>query len=151
MAKIKVRIKKDSKAAKVIEEIKSKKEETKQKIKERNIYVEQEGPLFHESETHEWFIDKISTQYARKSSISSAGEDNNDGLDVVCFIVRDKSTGDYERVIVDRDTNDVIYSTLSLEQMGFQIDKLKLFKRFKDEESKSKENTRKTTGKRKKS
>ena len=129
----------------------NKKEEVKQRVKERNIYIEQEDSLFYESETHEWFIDEISTRYARKNSISPRGEDNNDGLDVVCFIVRDKSTGDYERVIIDKGTNDVIYSTLSLEQMGFQIDKLKLFKRFKNEESKSKKNIRRTTGKRKKS
>lgn len=107
---------------------------SQQQPKERNIYVEQEGKLFHESETHEWFIDEISTRYARKNSISPRGDDNNDGVDVVCFIVRDKSTGDYERVIVDRETNEPIYSTLCLEQMAFQIDKLKLFKRFKNEE-----------------
>lgn len=129
---------------------KSKKEEVKQRVKERNIYIEQEGSLFHESETHEWFIDEISTRYARKNSISPRGEDNNDGIDVVCFIVRDKSTGDYERVIVDRETNEPIYSTLCLEQMAFQIDKLKLFKRLKNEEDKPRTSTRRTIRTRKK-
>lgn len=34
---------------------------------ERNKYLESDG-LYWESDTHEWFHDKISTQYAHKKS-----------------------------------------------------------------------------------
>lgn len=96
----------------------------------RNEYLERDG-LFWESETHEWFYDKISTDYARKNSILWGSGEQRDALDVMCFIVRKKSTGDYERVMMDKPTNEVIYTTLSLEDMGYQIDKLKVLKRYK--------------------
>ena len=96
---------------------------------ERNEFLENDG-LYFESETHEWFNDKISTNYARKKSISSSGE-QNDFLDIVCFVVRDKATGEYNRLIMDVPTNEIIYETKSLEDLGFQIDKLKVIKRFK--------------------
>lgn len=35
---------------------------------DRNQFLESDG-LFWESETHEWFHDKTSTDYARKNSI----------------------------------------------------------------------------------
>lgn len=96
---------------------------------ERNEYLERDG-LFWESETHEWFHDNISTNFARKNSILWGSGEQQDALDVMCFVVRNKSTGDYERVMMDKPTNEVIYSTLSLEDMGYQIDKLKVLKRY---------------------
>jgi hypothetical protein len=96
---------------------------------ERNEYLEIDG-LFWESETHEWFHDNISTNFARKNSILWGSGEQQDALDVMCFVVRNKSTGDYERVMMDKPTNEVIYSTLSLEDMGYQIDKLKVLKRY---------------------
>jgi hypothetical protein len=96
---------------------------------ERNEYLERDG-LFWESETHEWFHDNISTNIARKNSILWGSGEQQDALDVMCFVVRNKSTGDYERVMMDKPTNEVIYSTLSLEDMGYQIDKLKVLKRY---------------------
>lgn len=98
--------------------------------KERNKFIEQEGKLYYESDTHEWFTNDISTRYARKNSLNTQGDDNNDGLNVICFNVRDKQTGDYERVVMDVETNQPIYSTLSLEELAFFIDKLKIAKRF---------------------
>jgi hypothetical protein len=96
---------------------------------ERNEFLERDG-LFWESETHEWFNDKISTQYARKNTLTSTGQDNNDALDVMCFVVRNKETGEYDRVMMDKPTNEVIYSTKSLEALGYHIDKLKTILRF---------------------
>lgn len=97
---------------------------------DRNEYLESDG-LYWESESHEWFHDKISTQYARKKSELWGSGTQNDALDVACFVVRDKKTGDYDRVMMDSKTSQPIYDTKSLEQMGFEIDKMKVLKRFK--------------------
>lgn len=95
---------------------------------ERNEYLEMDG-LFWESETHEWFHDKISTNYAQQKGL------HDDALPNICaFIVRNKDTGRYDRVLMDKslgDHGEIIYETTSLEDIGFEIDKLKLHKRFK--------------------
>jgi hypothetical protein len=93
-------------------------------MKERNKYLEMDG-LYWESETHEWFHDKVNTQYARTDNGL-----NKDALNIVCFVVRNKETGEYDRVAMDSKTNEVIYSTKVLEDMGFFIDRLKVAKRF---------------------
>lgn len=97
---------------------------------ERNQFLESDG-LFWESESHEWFHDKISTDYARKKSVLWGSGEQDDSLDVACFVVRNKETGEYDRVMMDRPTNEIIYSTKVLEDLSFQIDKLKVAKRFK--------------------
>ena len=99
--------------------------------KERNPYLESDG-LYWESETHEWFNDKISTNYARKKSILWGSGEQKDALDIMCFVVREKATGDYERVVIDVKTNQPVYSTLSLEDLSYYIDQLKISKRFKN-------------------
>ncbi len=92
----------------------------------RNDFLEADG-LYWESETHEWFHDKISTNYAQ----------TNNGLyedllsNIFCFITRNKIDGDYIRVIVDSNTNQIIFDSRSVEEIGCHIDKLKLIKRFK--------------------
>jgi hypothetical protein len=96
---------------------------------ERNQFLEMDG-LFWESETHEWFNDKISTQHARKKSVLWESGEQGDSLDVVCFVVRNKETGEYDRVVMDRETEEIIYETKSLEDLGYFIDKLKVKKRF---------------------
>jgi hypothetical protein len=93
-------------------------------MEKRNQYLEMDG-LFWESETHEWFHDKVNTQYARTDNGL-----NKDALDVACFVVRNKETGEYDRILMDRPTNEIIYSTKVLEDMGFFIDKMKVQKRF---------------------
>jgi len=98
--------------------------------KERNELLETDG-LFFESETHEWFNDKIATNHARKNSILWGSGEQDDALDVMCFIVRNKETGEYDRVLMDKPTNEVLFSTKSIEEMGGYIDKLKIVKRFK--------------------
>ena len=97
---------------------------------ERNKYLEADG-LAAETETHEWFWDKISTQYARKKSVLWGSGEQDDALDVNCMVVRNKETGEYDRVMLDGKTTEPIYDTKSLEDMGFQIDRMKTAKRFK--------------------
>ena len=83
--------------------------------------------LYWESETHEWFHDKIGTNYAQ----SNNGLHEDDLKNIFCFIVRNKETGEYDRVMMDSKTNEVIFATKELEVMGFEIDKLKVMKRYK--------------------
>lgn len=97
---------------------------------ERNIFLEADG-LFWESDTHEWFRDKNSTRYARKNSVLWKTGEVKDKLDVACFVVRDKQSGKYTRVIVDVKTNEIIFEATSLEAIGYEIDRLKVIKRFK--------------------
>jgi isocitrate/isopropylmalate dehydrogenase len=94
-------------------------------MEERNKYLEMDG-LYWESETHEWFHDKINTQYARTDN----GLHKDALPNIYCFVVREKTTGEYDRVAMDSKTNEVIYSTKVLEDMGFFIDRLKIAKRF---------------------
>jgi len=96
---------------------------------ERNEFLEMDG-LFWESESHEWFHDKISTQNARKNSVLWGSGEQSDNLDVMCFVIRNKETGEYDRVILDKEKNEVIFETKSLEEMGYEIDKMKVIKRF---------------------
>ena len=92
----------------------------------RNEFLEMDG-LYWESESHEWFHDKTSTQYARSDNGL-----NKDALkNIFCFVTRCKETGEYDRVMMDSKTNEVIFATKSLEVMAFEIDKLKVMKRFK--------------------
>lgn len=94
-------------------------------MKERNEYLEADG-LYWESETHEWFHDKVSTQHAQRHTPF-----HMDGLkNIYCFVVRNKENGVYERVIMNSETNEVIFASDSLEVIGFEIDKMKIAKRF---------------------
>jgi hypothetical protein len=93
---------------------------------ERNEYLEMDG-LYWESETHEWFHDKSSTNYAQTDNGL-----NKDALkNIYCFVTRNKETGEYDRVMMDSKTNEVIFDTKELEVMTFEIDKMKVAKRFK--------------------
>jgi hypothetical protein len=92
----------------------------------RNEFLEIDG-LYWESETHEWFHDKTSTQYAQ----SDNGLHKDALKNIFCFVTRSKETGEYDRVMMDSKTNEVIFATKELEIMGFEIDKLKVMKRYK--------------------
>lgn len=98
-------------------------------MQKRNEFLESDG-LYWESPTHEWFHDKIGTHYARKKSVLWEFGEQDDALNVMCFVVRNKEDGEYDRVMMDVETNQVIYSTKSIEDMGYHIDKLKVLKRF---------------------
>lgn len=92
---------------------------------ERNQFLEMDG-LYWESETHEWFHDKTSTQYAQSNNGL-----NNDALpNIHCFVTRNKETGEYDRVVMDSKTNNIVYDSKVLEQIAFYIDQLKVAKRF---------------------
>ena len=94
-------------------------------MENRNEFIEMDG-LYWESETHEWFHDKTSTQYAQTDNGL-----NEDALpNIYCFVVREKESGDYDRVVMDSKKNEVIYDTKSLEDLSGFIDRLKIVKRF---------------------
>lgn len=94
-------------------------------MKDRNQFLEMDG-LYWQSETHEWFHDKTSTHYAQTDSGL-----NKDALkNIYCFVVRDKATGEYDRVMMDSNENRVIYDTKSLEDLSYRIDQMKVMKRF---------------------
>jgi hypothetical protein len=99
-------------------------------MEERNQFLESDG-LYFESDTHEWFHDKISTRSARKKSVLWGSGEQDDAINIFCFVVRNKTTGEYNRVVLDGETNEPIYETKSLEDLAYYIDKLKLVKRFK--------------------
>jgi hypothetical protein len=91
---------------------------------ERNMFLELDG-LANETETHEWFHDKVGTSRAQN-------EDRNfiKLPHISCFVVRDKESGEYDRVVVDSKKREIIYDTKSVEELGFYIDKLKILKHF---------------------
>lgn len=94
-------------------------------MNERNEFLESDG-LYWESDTHEWFHDKINTQYARTDN----GLFNDALPNIYCFVVRNKESNEYDRVVMDSKSNEVIYSSKSIEDIGAFIDKLKISKRF---------------------
>ena len=97
-------------------------------MNERNEFLESDG-LYWESETHEWFHDKTSTDYAHKPSVLWGSGTQKDALkNIHCFVVREKSNGKYDRVVMDSKTNEIVFT--SLEDVGGFIDRLKIIKRF---------------------
>ena len=99
-------------------------------MNERNEFLESDG-LYWESETHEWFHDKISTDYAHKESVLWGSGTQKDALkNIHCFVVREKSNGKYDRVVMDSKTNEIVFTSGSLEDVGGFIDRLKIIKRF---------------------
>jgi len=92
----------------------------------RNKILEMDG-LYFESGTHEWFHDKINTNYAQTDN----GLHKDALKNIHCFVTRCKETGEYDRVMMDAKTNQVIYATKSYEDLAYQIDKMKVLKRFK--------------------
>lgn len=93
---------------------------------DRNQFLEQDG-IYYESDTHEWFNDKSGTNYAQRDIGLSKDALKN----ICCFVIRDKQSGEYDRVIMDLKKQELIYDTKSLEDMIFFIDRMKIKKRFK--------------------
>ena len=87
---------------------------------ERNKFIEMDG-LYWESETHEWFHDKGDSEYAKKGGLEN----------IFCFITRNKETGEYDRVVMDSNTNQIIYDSKSMEAIGAFIDIMKIVEKFK--------------------
>ena len=95
-------------------------------MQERNEFLEADG-LFGEVENQEWFNDHSNTQYAQDPGVQGVSLPN-----IMCFIVRDKTTGHYDRVVMDTKENVAVYSSTSLEAIASYIDKLKIIKHFED-------------------
>lgn len=93
----------------------------------RNKYLEMDG-LLSETDTHEWFLDKLRTH---RLQTNTAKHGDNSFKDYFACVVRDKSDGKYMRVILDNKNNKVIYEHGSLEFFGAHIDILKVSKDFK--------------------
>lgn len=97
---------------------------------ERNQFLEM-GGLYWKSETHEWFHDKTHTQAAHKNSVAASGEYMHDELNnIYCFIVRNIETGEYDRVMMDKNQDAVIYDTKSFSSMSSKVDILKVARRW---------------------
>jgi hypothetical protein len=96
-------------------------------MKERNNFLENDG-LYWESDTHEWFHDKSTTRYCRDEDVHGTK------LEWVALIVRDKSTGEYSRVLMDIATNELLREDTSLEAQAVFIDMMKAIKRFDEDE-----------------
>jgi hypothetical protein len=88
---------------------------------ERNKYLELDGLVF-DNGTHEWFADKSSTSYAHNPNQNKISLPTY----IVCYVVRNKETGEYDRVMVNHKKNQDIFNTKELELMGVEIDKMKL-------------------------
>jgi hypothetical protein len=98
-------------------------------MKERNEFLEMDG-LYWESDTHEWFHDKTTTLYCRKEDIHGTT------LNWAAFIVRDKATGEYMRVLMDIESNEIIRDDTELEAQAVFIDIQKAAKRYEEQENK---------------
>ena len=97
------------------------------KMKKRNEFIEMDG-LYWESETHEWFHDKITTNYCIKK------DGQGTTLNWAAFLVRDKSTGEYTRILMDIDSNEIIRDDTELEAQAVFINMMKANKRFEENE-----------------
>lgn len=93
-------------------------------MKKRNKYLEMDG-LAAKTETHEWFYDKVSTNHAQTENLNGVSLKN-----ITCFVVRDITSGEYDRVILDLTTNTPIFDSKSLEEIGHEIDRMKIYKHF---------------------
>lgn len=93
-------------------------------MEERNKYIEADG-LFWESDTHEWFHDKMTTNHAQKDDLHNISLEN-----IFAFVLRNKKTGEYDRVLFDANKKEIIFDTKRLEDIGAHIDMLKTKKYF---------------------
>ena len=89
----------------------------------KNFWKTQE-PNFVNDLGIKWYIDELVTQYCLKENISGVFLDN-----VLAYVVV-LPDGNTDRVLVDVNKQEVIYSTKSLEEIGVEIDKLKLLKSY---------------------
>ena len=93
-------------------------------MEKRNKYLEMDG-LAAKTETHEWFYDNVSANHAQTENLNGVSLKN-----IACFVVRNITTGEYDRVILDLTTSTPIFDSKSLEEIGYEIDKMKIYKHF---------------------
>ena len=89
----------------------------------KNFWETQE-PNFVNELGIKWYIDELVTQYCLKENISGVFLDN-----VLAYVVV-LPDGNTDRVLVDANNQEVIYATKNLEEIGVEIDKLKLLKSY---------------------
>lgn len=87
----------------------------------------EKGGLLAETETHEWFSDKIVTDLLRSNT---AKEGDNSIKNLIGCVVREKSTGRYSHVLLDTAKNEVVYENGNIEAMGVYCDIMKVSKLF---------------------
>ena len=92
---------------------------------ERNNFLEMDG-LAYESDTHEWFFDNSTSNYAQRENKNGVALKN-----LTCYVVRQKDNGEYDRVVMDNIKQELIYDSKSLEEICFFIDRIKIAKHFK--------------------
>lgn len=71
-----------------------------------------------------WYFDVQVTDYCLKENLSGVSL-----TDIIAFVIV-KPSGETERVLVKYPEGEVIFNTKSLEEIGVEIDKLKLIKTF---------------------
>lgn len=82
-----------------------------------------EKPYFTNPEGYEWYMDKETTEWAHREDQHGTKLEN-----IVGFFVR---KGEFaERVLMDKEINQMIYSSTSLEAIAYRIDMLKALKRY---------------------
>lgn len=79
-------------------------------------------PDFVNAEGVKWWRDTVTTEYANRESKSGLG------LNVECFFI-ETSTGYRTRVLIDRETKEIVAEDQKLEGMGIKIDLLKVFRK----------------------
>lgn len=92
---------------------------------ERNKYLEIDG-LAYKSDTHEWFNDKHGTNKAQEEDLNYVKLPH-----IICYVVRNIKTGEYDRIVFDKKKNEIIYDTKSIDDLGFFINRMKIAKHFK--------------------
>lgn len=97
-------------------------------MQERNKYLES-GGLVLDNGKFEWFAEKGVTEYAQKENLAGISLPN-----IHAYVIRNKENGHYSRVLVDHSSQDVIYETDGLEDIGFKIDQLKLIKQAEQQD-----------------
>lgn len=93
----------------------------------KNFWEKQE-PNFVNELGIKWYFDELVTDYCMKENISGVFLDN-----VLAYVVVLPS-GETNRVLVDVNNKEVIYATKRLEEIGVEIDKLKLLKSYEKHE-----------------
>jgi len=76
----------------------------------------------------EWYIDESTTQYANKTNANG-----NPPLNAMCFLVVENIDGKRNpatRVLISKETNEVLLDDTSLEGMGVKIDLLRFSNSF---------------------
>lgn len=87
-------------------------------MEQRNKFLEMDG-LAAETDTHEWFHDKLITDILHE---------DNTFPHLYGMIVRNKSNAQYSRVILDNEKSEIIYENPSFEAMATHCEMMKLVK-----------------------